>query len=484
MAHSLILGANESGQQSLLLGRMANRHGLIAGATGTGKTISLQVLAEQFSDLGVPVFLVDAKGDLSGLTSAGTEHPKISERIQKIGLQSHHFRGYPVQFWDVWGEDGTPVRTTIADLGPLLVSRLLELNDTQEGVINIAFAVAKDKNLPLLNLEDLRSLLIWLGDNTKEIGLQYGNVSSRSIGAIQRRLLSINEAGGDIFFGEPALELHAFMRTTSEARGIINILSGKKLVLNPTLYGIFLFWMLTELFETLPESGDLEVPKLVFFFDEAHLLFDSAPKALLDRVEQVVRLIRSKGVGIYFITQNPTDIPDDVLGQLGNRIQHALRAFTPRDQKAVKVAAETFRPNDNFDARLAITELGVGEALVSTLDAKGSPTPVERVLICPPQSKIGPIEAQRKLEIIQASPLQQTYKNPVDRESAHEMLKQRLSRKTEELKKASTSKQKPTSRKRQGYVETLGKSVLRTLGSQLGRTLIKTVMAAITGKRR
>ncbi|NHN39489.1 DUF853 family protein [Pseudomaricurvus alcaniphilus] len=496
MTNPVIVGANARGEQVQLFPRMANRHGLIAGATGTGKTITLQVLTEGFSDLGVPVFLVDVKGDLSGLAAPGKEHPKVAERIAKIGLQEHGFSDYPVQFWDVFGEDGTPARTTILDMGPVLIAHLLDLNETQAGVLSIAFAVAEDRKLPLLNLQDLRSMLSWLADNTAEAGKNYGRVSPQSIGAIQRRLLTLSDAGGDTFFGEPALQIAEFMRCDSAGRGVINILSGNKLILNPSVYSSFLFWLLTELFETLPEAGDLEKPKLVFFFDEAHLLFDAAPKALVDRIEQVVRLIRSKGVGIYFITQNPGDIPEDVLGQLGNRIQHALRAFTPKDQKAVRVAAETFRPNPEVDVKRAIAEMGVGEALVSVLDEQGIPTPVEQTLVSPPRSQIGPLAAERKAELIDSSDMQAKYKHTLDSESAHELLLARQQQKQnaeavaaaaaaqQQEREPQKNKPKPRGRSRQGYAETLGKSVLRSLGSRIARQLVKILMSLFSGKGR
>ena len=484
MIEPIIIGANSSGEQVRLFPAMANRHGLIAGATGTGKTVTLQVLTEGFSDIGVPVFLVDVKGDLSGLAAPGREHRKIDERIEKIGLSKHRFTGYPVQFWDVFAEDGTPARTTIADMGAVLMSHLLALNDTQSGVMSIAFAVARDRNLPLLNLQDLRTMLSWLADNDADVSKNYGRVSSQSIGAIQRRLLALSEAGGETFFGEPALQISEFIRNDTQGRGVINILSGNKLILNPAVYGTFLFWLLTELFENLPEAGDLDKPKLVFFFDEAHLLFDAAPKALIDRIEQVVRLIRSKGVGIYFITQSPGDIPEDVLGQLGNRIQHALRAFTPKDQKAVRVAAETFRPNPEVDVKRAIADMGVGEALVSVLDQKGVPTPVEQALISPPQSQIGPVTAQLKTELINSSVMQGKYKVTLDNESAHEILSKRQQQKQNEALAAEQAKpQKSQARSRQGYAETLGKSVLRSMGSQIARMIIKIIKSLLSGKR-
>jgi len=384
----ILIGKGE--EQVFLDPKFANRHGLIAGATGTGKTVSLQVLAEGFSRIGVPVFMADVKGDLSGITQAGKPHPKVDERIEKIGITDFKFEGFPSIFWDLFGEQGTPIRTTITDMGPLILSRLLDLNDTQEVVINVAFKFADEEGLALLNLDDLRSTLRYIGDNRAEFQNEYGNVSSASIGAIQRRLLVLEQQGAENFFGEPALDIWDMMRTGDGGMGQINILAADKLMESPRLYATFLLWLISELFEELPEVGDMEKPRMVFFFDEAHLLFDDAPKALVQKVEQTVKLIRSKGVGIYFITQNPTDIPDDVLGQLGNRVQHALRAFTPRDQKAVRAAAQTFRPNPNLDTEQTITELGVGEALVSVLELKGTPSVVQQTLICPPHSRIGP----------------------------------------------------------------------------------------------
>ncbi len=373
-----------------LLPRLANRHGLIAGATGTGKTVSLQILAEAFSRRGVPVFMADVKGDLSGISQAGREHPKLVERAAAIGLDDYHYEAFPVVFWDLFGEQGHRVRATVSEMGPLLLARLLGLNDTQEGVLYAVFKMADDQGMLLLDLKDLRALLVFAGENSKQLQLEYGNISGASVGAIQRRLLVLEEEGAEMFLGEPALDLLDFMRNGANGYGNINILAADRLMQSPKLYATFLLWLLSELFEELPEVGDPEQPRLVFFFDEAHLLFDDAPKALVDKVEQVVRLIRSKGVGVYFVTQNPLDIPDAILGQLGNRIQHALRAFTPRDQKAVRAAADTFRANPAFNAADVIKELGVGEALVSMLGGKGTPGIVERTLIRPPSSAAGP----------------------------------------------------------------------------------------------
>ena len=388
-------GGQEYAKPQTLALKYGNRHGLIAGATGTGKTVTLQILAEGFSNAGVPVFLADVKGDLSGLAQAGSPehklHPKLVERAMTIGLTDYDYRDFPVVFWDMFGLQGHPIRTTIIEMGPLLLARLLELNETQEGVLNIVFRVAEEEGLALLDLKDLRAMLVEVGERAKELSLTYGNVSTASIGAIQRRLLVMENQGADEFFGEPALELSDMIATTAGGKGRINVLAADKLMQSPRLYATFLLWLLSELFEELPEVGDPDKPKFVFFFDEAHLLFDDAPKALINKVEQVARLIRSKGVGVYFITQNPADVPDDILGQLGNRVQHALRAYTPRDRKALKAAAETFRPNPDFKTEKAILEVGVGEALVSTLEKKGVPSMVQRTLIRPPSSRLGPL---------------------------------------------------------------------------------------------
>ncbi len=402
--------------------RFANRHGLIAGATGTGKTVTLQVLAEGFSRAGVPVFMADVKGDLAGLSQPGTSHPKIEERIAATGLGEFAFSASPVVMWDIFGQNGHPLRTTISEMGPLLLSRLLGLSDAQEGVLHVVFALADDEGLLLLDLKDLRAVLEYVAEHADEVGRKYGLVSKASANAIQRDLLTLEQQGAEAFFGEPALDIRDLMRIDRRGKGYINILNAQRLMQSPTLYSTFLLWLLSELFEALPEKGDTDRPELVFFFDEAHLLFDEAPKALLDKVEQVVRLIRSKGVGVYFITQNPQDVPDAILGQLGNRVQHALRAFTPRDQKSVKVAAQTFRANPALDTEEAITQLGVGEALVSTLDEKGAPTIVERTLICPPASRIGPITEAERAAVMSDSPVRSVYDKAVDRESAYELL--------------------------------------------------------------
>jgi DNA helicase HerA-like ATPase len=408
-----------------LLPALANRHGLITGATGTGKTVTLQVMAERFSGIGVPVFMADVKGDLAGITQPGAASPKFKERLKLIGAEEPKFAGCPAVFWDVFGEQGHPVRATISDLGPLLLARILNLNETQEGVLSLVFKVADDRGLLLLDLKDLRALLQYVGDNAQEFQTGYGNVSAASIGAIQRGLLALEQQGAEKFIGEPMLNIDDLLQTGDAGRGIVNILAADKLLNAPKLYSTLLLWLLSELYERLPEVGDRDKPKLVFFFDEAHLLFTDAPKNLLDKIEQVVRLIRSKGVGVWFVTQNPLDVPETVLGQLGNRVQHALRAFTPRDQKAVKAAAETMRANPKLDTEKAITELGVGEALVSFLDEKGRPNIVERAYILPPASRIGPITTQERQAIIKASPVAGVYEKAVDRESAYEKLRGR-----------------------------------------------------------
>ncbi|PID48728.1 MAG: ATP-binding protein [Proteobacteria bacterium] len=481
------------GQQSHLYlnPRYANRHGLIAGATGTGKTITLQILAESFSRLGVPVFMADIKGDLTGISTAGIPHPKIEERIRAIGIEDFQFEGYPTVLWDLRGEQGHPIRATLADMGPLLLSRLLELNDTQEGVLNIAFKFADDEGMLLLDMKDLRSVLQHMSENTKSFSTTYGNVSNASIGAIQRRLLVLEQQGGEQFFGEPALDLWDFMRTGAKGYGQLNILAADKLILSPRLYSTFLLWLLSELFENLPEVGDLDKPRMVFFFDEAHLLFDDAPKVLIDKVEQVIKLIRSKGVGIYFVTQNPLDIPDSVLGQLGNRVQHALRAFTPRDQKAVRAAAQTFRTNPNLDTEATISNMGVGEALVSTLEDKGIPSIVQRTLIRPPQSRIGPIDEAERASLLRHSPLAGRYDTPIDRESAHEILEKRARQAVQEAEQAAQAAQKeklarryettstPRASNRQSVGETLVKSVARSVGSRLGQQIVRGILGSL-----
>lgn len=470
----------------LLLPQMANRHGLIAGATGTGKTVTLQVIAENFSRIGVPSFMADVKGDLSGISQPGIENPKISERVQKLGLTNFGFVGSPVTFWDVFGEQGHSVRATVSEMGPLLLSRLLNLNETQSGVLTLVFKIADDNGLLLLDLKDLRAMVQYVGDNAKQFTTGYGNVSAASIGAIQRGLLTLEEQGGDKFFGEPALNLDDLMQIDSKGRGMINILAAERLMQSPKAYATFLLWLLSELFEQLPEVGDPEKPKLVFFFDEAHLLFNDIPQALEEKLEQVVRLIRSKGVGVYFISQNPLDIPDRVLGQMGNRVQHALRAFTPRDQRAVKAAAETFRSNPKLNVESTLTELGVGEALVSLLDEKGSPGIVERALVCPPSSQIGPISSSQRQQIISQSLLYGHYEKVIDRQSAYEMLKtraQEVTKTNEPLPQAPAPRQRGGS-PRQTVTEAMVKSVVRAAGSQIGRQIIRGVMGSILGGSR
>ncbi len=469
-----------------LLPRMANRHGLVAGATGTGKTVTLRTMAERFSAIGVPVFLSDVKGDLPGTCKAGGDNPKVAERVAQLKLEGFEYQGFPVAFWDLYGEQGHPVRTTISDMGPLLFSRLLNLNDTQGGVLNLVFKIADDNGLLLLDLKDLRSMLQFVGDHAAEFKTQYGNVSAASIGAIQRGLLELESQGAEAFFGEPALDLDDLMQTDAKGRGVINILAADKLINAPKLYATFLLWLLSELFERLPEVGDPEKPKLAFFFDEAHLLFNDAPDALVDKVEQVVRLVRSKGVGVYFVSQNPLDIPEKVLGQLGNRVQHALRAFTPRDQKAVKAAAETFRANPNLDVATAITELGVGEALVSFLDEKGRPGIVDRAFVCPPESQLSPITPAERQQVIKTSLLAGHYEQVVDRESAFEKLKVRAE---EAMQQEAAQAQaqveakaaKGSGRQSDSMVEAFGKSLIRAAGSSIGRQLIRGVMGSIFG---
>lgn len=475
----LFIGAGE--HAVYLQPGFANRHGLIAGATGTGKTVSLQILAESFSSRGVPVFMADVKGDLSGISQAGKANPKLEQRAQKIGFDDFSYAAFPVVFWDLYGKQGHPARTTVSEMGPLLLARLLDLNETQEGVLYAAFKFADDEGMLVLDLKDLRALLTFMGENAKQLSLEYGNIPRQSIGAIQRRLLVLEEQDGEYFLGEPALELGDLMRRTDDGQGYINILAADKLMQQPRLYSIFLLWLLAELFEELPEVGDPDKPKLVFFFDEAHLLFDDAPKALLEKIEQVVRLIRSKGVGVYFVTQNPLDIPDSVLGQLGNRIQHALRAFTPRDQKAVRAAAETFRSNDKLDTVKVITELGVGEALVSTLQGKGIPSPVERTLIRPPASRMGPAKPAERRAILSVSDMAGKYDEPVDRDSAYEKLKARAEKSAREKTQQNDKPQKKTRKgyQRQGILEAMAKSVVRSLGSTMGRRLARGILGSL-----
>ncbi len=502
-----LLLAKSADADLALLPALANRHGCITGATGTGKTITLQTLAEKFSAIGVPIFMADVKGDLTGIANAGKLTPKLKERFDLLKLAEPKWTGWPVTLWDVWGEQGHPVRATISDMGPLLLARLLNLNETQEGVLALAFKIADDKGLLLLDLKDLRALLQFIGDNAAKFKTEYGNISSASIGAIQRGLLQIDEQGGDRFFGEPMLNIEDLMQTDSSGRGIINVLAADKLLSNPRLYASFLLWLLAELFENLPEVGDRDKPKLVFFFDEAHLLFSEAPPALLEKVEQVVRLIRSKGVGVYFVTQNPLDIPDRVLGQLGNRVQHALRAFTPRDQKAVKSVAETMRANPKINTERAILELGVGEALISLLDAKGAPGITERAFVLPPVSQIGPITQDERKQLIAKSVVAGTYDKAADRESAFEMLKQRAEgapaaggqrSPATTTAPASTGSggmlggigdilfgsSGPRGGRREGMVEAAAKSAARSVGSAVAREIARGVLGSLLGGRR
>jgi DNA double-strand break repair helicase HerA and related ATPase len=471
----------------------ANRHGMIAGATGTGKTVTLQVLAEGFSRIGVPVFMADVKGDLSGMAKPGSSNPKIDSRIRTIGMEDFDFHASPVLFWDLFGKLGHPVRATISDMGPLLLSNLLELNDTQTGILYAAFKIADDTGMLLLDLKDLRSMLLWMGEHRKELSNQYGTISSASIGAIQRRLLVLEEQGAEHLFGEPALRLEDLMITDFSGSGVVSIMDVTQLIhASPRVYATFLIWLLAELFEQLPEVGNPEKPVLVLFFDEAHLLFDRTPRALVDKIEQVVRLIRSKGVGVYFITQSPLDIPADILGQLGAKIQHALRAFTPRDKKAVRTVAGTFRQNPNVDTTTAITELSTGEALVSVLDEKGAPTQVERILIRPPGSRIGPLADAERHEILKRSPIKGRYDAMVDRESAYEMLKKRAedAARMEVAERARAAQEKAARKSagrrsnRQSVWEAMAKSAARSIGSSLGRQIMRGVLGSLLGGKR
>ena len=500
-----------------LLLKYGNRHGIVTGATGTGKTVTLQILAEGFSDAGVPVFCADIKGDLSGIAVAGEDKDFLRARAETVKLSPYDHRDFPVIFWDLFGEKGHPIRATVSEMGPLLLSRLMNLTEAQEGVMNIAFRIADEEGLLLLDMKDLQSLLANIATRADEIAARYGNVSKASVGAIQRSLLILEEQGGEHFFGEPALRISDLMRTTPDGRGAISVLAADRLMMNPRLYATFLLWLLSELFEQLPEVGDPDKPKLVFFFDEAHLLFDEAPKALVDRVEQVVRLIRSKGVGVYFVTQNPLDVPETVLAQLGNRIQHALRAYTPREQKAVKTAADTFRPNPDFDSMTAITQLGTGEALVSLLEAKGVPSVVQRTLIRPPSSRIGPITDAERQKIVATSPVSGQYDQTVDRESAFEMLQKRASEAAREVeeeqdarsderrgpwtlpdfggerrdrddgdfeeeyrrRRSRTTSSRPRTSNRQTVAEAAIKSVVRSVGSSLGRALVRGILGSL-----
>jgi DNA helicase HerA-like ATPase len=481
---SPLLIARAGGAPDLsLLPALANRHGLITGATGTGKTISLQVLAERFSGIGVPVFMADVKGDLTGISQPGTLSPKLKERLQTHGLPEPVLAGMPVTLWDVFGQQGHPLRATISDMGPVLLARLLGLNDTQEGVLNLVFRIADEQGLLLLDSKDLRAMLKHVGEHAREFTTSYGNISSASIGAIQRNLLVLEQQGADHFFGEPMLNLDDLMQTDAQGRGIVNILAADRLMNSPRLYATFLLWLLSDLFEKLPEVGDLEKPRLVFFFDEAHLLFNEAPKALLEKVEQVVRLIRSKGVGVYFITQNPLDVPETVLGQLGNRVQHALRAFTPRDQKAVKAAAQTMRANPRFSTESAITELGVGEALVSMLDEKGRPHMVERAWIVPPGSRIGPVTDAERALLMKQSVVAGIYDLAQDRESAYEKLQARAGSAPEAAARSQEPARRPAAQV-ETVIEALAKSAARSIGSSVGRAIVRGVLGSLLGGSR
>jgi DNA helicase HerA-like ATPase len=468
-----------------ILPRMANRHGLIAGATGTGKTVTLRVLAEHFSSIGVPIFMADVKGDLSGLCQPGGDKPKVAERVEDLGLKDFSYQAYPVVFWDPEGVQGHPVRTTISEMGPLLLARLLNLNETQSGVLAVIFKIADDNGMLLLDLKDLRAMAQFVGDNADQFRTTYGNVSSASVGAIQRSLLAIEQQGADKLFGEPALNLDDLLQTSAKGEGVVNILVADQLIQAPSRYATFLLWLLSDLYERLPEVGDPPKPKLIFFFDEAHLLFEDAPKALVEKIEQIVRLVRSKGVGVYFVTQNPLDLPDRVLGQLGNRVQHALRAFTPRDQKAVRAAAETFRSNPKLDALRAITELGVGEALVSVLDAKGTPTKVERAWVLPPQSRLTPLASAERDQVIRTSVLYGVYEKTVDRESAYEILKTKTeSMKAEEADRAAQKRQPPSPTDQVGkMLGSMAQSAARSIGTQIGRQIMRGVLGSIFGRK-
>ncbi|MCI0655225.1 MAG: DUF853 domain-containing protein [Methylococcaceae bacterium] len=477
----IILGGSR-GNSVAMDAAMANRHGIISGATGSGKTVTLQILAEGFSRIGVPVFMADIKGDLSGIAMPGSRSQKIEQRLVETGISGFEPAGCPSIFWDIFAREGHPVRAAMSDLGPLLLGSLLELNDTQTGVLYSAFKIADEHGLLLLDLKDLRSLLIFMSENGAELKAEYGNFSSASIGAIQRQLLVLEEQGAEYFFGEPALDLNDLMQIDSSGNGVISLLDATDLVSkSPRLYATFLLWLLSEIYERLPEKGDLDRPELVLFFDEAHLLFDRAPRPLLDKIEQVVRLVRSKGIGIYFITQSPLDIPEQVLGQLGLRIQHVLRAFTPRDRKTIASVADTFRANPAIDTRQCITELGIGEALVSTLDAKGMPTPVRRILIRPPASQIGPLSTEQRAERISRSPVHGRYETRIDRESAYELLKQGAEATDPDPQPERTISRSP--RARQSIGETLVKSAARSIGTQLGRQLIRGLMGSLLGGR-
>jgi len=489
MTDGILIGKGT--QPVVIQPRMANRHGLVAGATGTGKTVTLQTLAEQFSRRGVPVFLADVKGDLAGISQPGGDNDRVAERVIELALEADGFRyaPCPVTFWDLYGEQGHPVRTTISEMGPLLLSRLLGLNDVQEGVLNVCFRVADENGLLLLDMKDLRSMLTYVADNAASLRTTFGNVSSASVGAIQRRLLTLEDQGGNLLFGEPALDIADLMQTDANGQGVVNVLAADRLIRSRTLYATFLLWLLSELFEQLPEVGDPDKPKLVFFFDEAHLLFDDAPKVLMDKIEQVVRLIRSKGVGVYFVTQSPTDVPDDVLGQLGNRVQHALRAFTPRDQKAVRAAAQTFRQNPELDTEQTITAMGVGEALASTLDDDGIPSIVQRIKVAPPGSQLGPITAQQRQALMAGSLVAGVYDRSVDRDSAYETLKlmaeqAALAAETASITPTPQRTRAPSRGSAQTPLEAFAVSAMRSLGTQIGRQLSRGTLGSLFGGQR
>ncbi len=479
------------GQKPLnLVQSQANRHGIIAGATGTGKTVTLQRFTESFSRAGVPVFVADIKGDLSGIAAPGSATPKLAERLALLKITEHPWEGCPVTFWDIYGEQGLPLRTTISDMGPLLLSRLMNLSEAQSGVLGSTFKIADDNGLLLLDLKDLRSMLQFAGDNAKEFTTEYGNIATSTVGAIQRGLVGLEQEGADKLFGEPAFELADLMRVDDKGRGMVNVIAADKLFHSPRIYATTLLWLLSELFEQLPEAGDLDKPKLVFVFDEAHLLFEDTPKALEDKIEQVVRLIRSKGVGVYFVTQNPLDIPESILGQLGNRVQHAMRAFTQKDTKAVKAVAQAFRTNPAVDAERAITELGIGEALVSLLDEKGIPMPVERAYVIPPHSQIGPLAADKRMSLIATSPMGSRYAKTVDRESAYELLKKRVESAAiaKQEQEAALSREKQTRATRSRRVDSPGDSLMkgaaRAIGSQLGREVVRGILGGLFGGRK
>jgi DNA helicase HerA-like ATPase len=499
--------AMSQGKEIVLLPNMANRHGLITGATGTGKTVTLQKIAESFISIGVPVFMADVKGDLSGIAAAGVASEKMLKRLESIGIKDFQPRANTAVFWDVFGEKGHPVRATISDMGPLLLARLLNLNETQSGVLTLVFKIADDNGLLLLDLKDLRAMIQFVGDNARQFTTEYGNISAASVGAIQRGLLTLDEQGADKFFGEPMLNIADWMQTDGEGRGVVNVLAADKLYNNPKLYSTFLLWMLAELFEQLPEVGDVEKPKMVFFFDEAHLLFNDAPAALLEKIEQVVRLIRSKGVGVYFVTQNPLDIPESVLGQLGNRVQHALRAFTPRDQKAVKTAADTMRPNPAFNTADVITELGVGEALVSFLDEKGRPAQVERAFVIAPCSRLGVLSDAERSAAVNRSTIYGHYEKTMDRESAYEKLRASVKSVPASEKPVAQAgagqapepgggilggavgdllfgRTGPRGGKTDGLVQASAKSLARTIGSSVGRQIVRGILGSLLGGKK